>query len=143
MNREQQNAKLRAYRAANGNAATHKYEKTPSGFLMRTYRNMKSRITGVQQKKQHLYAGLELLPKHEFYEWAMSCPQFNALMAQWVESSYDRKLTPSIDRIDTRGGYTIGNMQWLPHCENSRRGGYWKPSEHGLTQYGQPLAGGM
>jgi len=41
----------------NGNAITHKYEKTKNGFLMRVYRNMRSRIAGVQKEKFHLYAG--------------------------------------------------------------------------------------
>jgi hypothetical protein len=32
-----------------------KYEKTPKGYLMRTYRNMKSRVLGIQHKKAHIY----------------------------------------------------------------------------------------
>ena len=49
-------------------------------------------------------------------------------------------LAPTVDRIDPERGYSFGNMEWVTHSENSRRGGYWRPSEHGLTQYGERLA---
>ena len=99
-----------------------KYEKTPNGFLMRMYRNMKSRILGIQKAKRHLYEGKYLLPKEEFYEWAKNSPQFMVLFDKWVKSGYDRKLSPSVDRIDSSKGYTIENMEWVTHSENSRRG---------------------
>jgi hypothetical protein len=112
----------RAYRKANGNAATNKYEHTKGGKLMRIYRNMKSRVEGVQWLKAHLYAGKSLLPKSEFYEWAIASNDFHRLFREWVDSDFDRKLAPSVDRIDSRIGYEIGNMQWVTHSENSRRG---------------------
>lgn len=115
-------AKQRAYRKATGNAATKKYEHTKHGKLMRNYRNMKSRIEGVQWLKAHLYAGKSLLPKDEFYAWAMECNSFHRLYQEWVESDYDRKLAPSVDRKDSRLGYEVGNMEWVTHSENSRRG---------------------
>src|SRR5437868_1147795 len=62
----------RRIRAKINNRYTHKYEKTPKGFLMRLYRNMQSRVTGVQKKKYHLYEGKELLPRAEFYDWALN-----------------------------------------------------------------------
>lgn len=120
--REERNANQRAYRQANGNACTLRYEHTEHGKLMRCYRNMKSRIEGVQWMKAHLYAGKSLLPKDEFYAWAMQSNAFHRLYRQWVESGYDRKLAPSVDRIDSTRGYELGNMEWVTHSENSRRG---------------------
>ncbi len=99
----------------------YKYEKTKNGFLMRLYRNMKSRITGVQKKKFHLYKGLEILGKEDFYNWAKSSNDFHEMFQKWEESNYDRKLTPSVDRINPEIGYVITNMQWLTHSENSAR----------------------
>lgn len=122
MTNEEYNAKQRAYRKATGNAATNKYERTKRGKLMRCYRNMKSRVDGVQWMKAHLYLGKSLLPKEEFYEWAMSCNAFHRLYREWVESGYDRKLAPSVDRLDSSRGYEIDNMEWITHSENSRRG---------------------
>lgn len=113
--------KQRARRKASGNANTRKYEKTPGGFLMRKYRNMVSRISGIQKAKHHLYSGKELISKDEFYSWAKSA-EFYSMYNDWVASSFNRKLTPTVDRIDPNKGYTIGNMEWVTHSENSRRG---------------------
>lgn len=116
------NARLRAHRAATKNTTTRKYEKTKAGFLVRLYRNMKSRITGIQKIKYHLYKDKTLLDKQEFYKWAMNCRQFEHLFTKWQEAQYDRGLTPSVDRINSDMGYEISNMEWVTHSENSRRG---------------------
>jgi len=118
---EEKNKRQREYRQRNGNAGTKKYEKTESGFLMRLYRNMESRISGIQTAKYHLYKGLDILDKESFYKWAKSI-EFRSLFKLWEESQYDRKLTPSVDRIDSSKGYSIDNMEWVTHSENSRRG---------------------
>jgi len=114
--------KQREYRARIGNATTNKYERTKGGKLMRIYRNMESRVTGVQKQKHHLYAGKYLLPREEFYSWAESCPEFDRLYSEWMASGCQRKLAPSVDRIDSSQGYFVGNMEWVTHSENSRRG---------------------
>lgn len=112
----------RARRRESGNADTAKYEKSKKGFLMRAYRNMKSRVTGIQQAKFHLYEGKKLLPKDQFYEWALNSRDFHRLFQAWEASGHDRKLTPSVDRIDSSHGYWLWNMEWVTHSENSRRG---------------------
>ena len=112
----------RRQRRADGNAYSKRYEKTPAGFLMRCYRNMQSRVTGVQWKKAHLYRSLPLLPRAEFYDWALTSAAFHILWQQWVRSGYSRKLTPSVDRINPEQGYALPNMQWVTHSENSRAG---------------------
>lgn len=114
--------KQRIYRAKTGNANTKKYERTKKGKLMRNYRNMESRIKGIQWRKAHLYEGKELISRDEFYNWAMNKPEFHRLFEDWVSSDYDRKLSPSVDRIDSSKGYTLDNMEWVTHSENSRRG---------------------
>ena len=98
------------------------YEKTVSGYLVRTYRNMLSRVSGVQKAKAHLYQGKEILSKEEFYKWSLADTMYNELYHLWVVSGYNRKLSPSIDRVDTTKGYTRGNIRWLTHSENSRLG---------------------
>lgn len=116
------NERQRAYRDRNKNSSTLKYEKTKKGFLVRTYRNMKSRVEGIQEKKAHLYVGKEILDKEDFYIWALSDHTFNVLFSLWEVQGYDRKLTPSIERVDSACGYKLSNMEWLTHSENSRRG---------------------
>jgi hypothetical protein len=125
----------RIKRKGNGNEITHKYEKTIKGFLMREYRNMESRVTGVQKQKAHLYLGLPLLDRDQFYSWALCQRPFHVLFAIWEESMYERKLTPTVDRIDSSKGYEIGNMEWVTHSENSRRGSV----SRNLQYYGHSL----
>lgn len=109
-------------REVNQNNYTKRYEKTKKGFLMRTYRNMQSRITGIQYKKHHLYMGKSILTKEDFYNWALSNNQFKILFEIWEENNYQNRLTPSIDRLDEKLGYIIENIQWITHSENSRKG---------------------
>lgn len=131
MNREKINKWQREYRLRTGDAQTKKYEKTHNGFLMRMYRNMKSRIRGVQKEKYHLYEGKELLSKDEFYKWAKNSMEFYNLFQIYRDSGFNRKLAPSVDRIDSSKGYSIDNMEWVTHSENSRRGSISK-SKNGL-----------
>lgn len=113
-------------------AWTKEYEKTQDGFLMRVYRNMKSRITGIQKAKFHLYEGKYLLTKQEFYDWAKSSDTFYTLFKTYESSNFDRKLAPSVDRINSEIGYTKENIEWVTHSENSRRGSVsqWKNGTH-------------
>ncbi len=124
--------KQRERRKLNGNKTTRKYEKTPKGFLMRVYRNMKSRVTGIQKKKAHLYLGKDLLDKHDFYQWSLTNDSFLLLYKNWVNSNFNRKICPSIDRIKSELGYTLDNIQWITHSENSSKGAkskYFKTHE--------------
>lgn len=116
------NAKQREYRAKNKNQCTNKYEKTINGFLVRKHRNMMSRVTGIQKAKYHLYQGLDLLDRQEFYRWSKTSKTFLKLFEDWSKSNYDRKLCPSVDRINSKEGYHLSNMEWITHSENSRRG---------------------
>ena len=121
MTKEERLIYQREYRKKNGNLCTNKYEKTVNGFLMRKYRNMLSRVTGVQHKKYHLYKDLQILPRETFYAWASDCKEFWQMWDNYLTSGFDRKLCPSVDRVDSYGGYTLDNMQWLTHSENSKK----------------------
>jgi len=114
-------AKARERYHNGGKAHYAKYEKTPKGFLMRKYRNMQSRVLGIQRLKAHLYKGKELLKREEYYEWSLASKKFWKLYREWIISNYNRKLTPTVDRIDPSQGYFLKNMEWVTHSENSRR----------------------
>lgn len=116
------NEEQRNYRIETKNTATKKYEKTKTGFLVRLYRNMLSRISGVQKQKAHLYIGKDILSKKVFYNWAINDVSFNLLFADYENSGYDRKKAPSVDRINSKNGYSLDNMEFITHSENSRRG---------------------
>lgn len=126
------NLKQREYRQKTSNLSTKVYEKTLKGYLVRTYRNMTSRVRGILKKKAHLYEGKSILTKDEFYEWSLSSKEFHDLMVRYEDSGYDLKLAPSIDRIDSSLGYTLGNIQWVTFSENSRGGAQ---SKHEKEKY--------
>lgn len=111
----------RQYRLKNNNIVSKRYEKTLNGFVMRLYRNMKSRVTGVQKQKAHLYLNKELLNKEDFYAWIKSNERFLKLFEEYKKFNFDRKLAPTVDRIDSNIGYVLNNMQILTHSENSAR----------------------
>ena len=89
---------------------------------MRMYRNMQSRISGVQKQKYHLYSGKDILSRDEFYDWAFKQDDYHLLFDAYEKSNYDRRLAPSVDRIKSEIGYVVGNMEFVTHSENSRRG---------------------
>lgn len=122
MDKEQRLAWQREHRKKNGNISTKRYEKTKKGFLVRLYRNMESRVTGVQKLKAHLYLGKPLLDRDEFYDWALSNISFHNLFADWEKANYERRLAPSVDRVDSSKGYEISNMEWVTFTENCKRG---------------------
>ncbi len=122
MTGKEKNARQREYRRNNKNRCTAKYEKTRSGFLMRAYRNMQSRVTGVQSAKYHLYKGKELLSREDFYEWAKNDWHFYELWIEYDRSGYQIRLCPSVNRVDSGYGYTVNNMEWVTHSENSCQG---------------------
>lgn len=123
------NTKQRERRRLNGDEATKRYEKTKGGYLMRSYRNMLSRVTGVQSKKAHLYEGLDILNKEEFYEWSITDETFNSLFEEYEKSGWEMRLAPSVDREDSSLGYNLQNMRWLPHWRNSQLGNISKHSK--------------
>lgn len=115
------NAWQREYRRNNNNRHTLAYERTnPKGFLMRAYRNMQSRVTGIQKREAHLYRGLPLLPRPVFYAWSWGDAEFWRLWKTWQAEGRSQRLTPSVDRVDATRGYTLDNMRWVTHSENSR-----------------------
>lgn len=132
MNRERALEMQRILRLKNNNAHTKKYEKTKSGFLMRLYRNMKSRVSGVQKLKYHLYADKSLIDKEVFYNWALSNKDFHCLFDEWELSGYQRRLTPSVDRIDSELGYELSNIEFVPFYVNCSRGAKSKNKKHTL-----------
>jgi acetoin utilization deacetylase AcuC-like enzyme len=119
--KECRNERTRIYRLNNANLWTRRYEKTKKGFLVRMYRNMTSRVKGVQKDYIHIYQGLDILPKEQFYEFALNNSEFHRLFKEWKDALYERRLCPSIDRIDTKFGYTLGNIQFLTMSENASK----------------------
>lgn len=94
-----------------------KYERTIRGFIMRCYANMKNRVLG--RSKPHIYKGLSILSREEFYTYTLDDVAFNRLYRRWVAADYDRRLTPSVNRINPDLGYDKNNIEWVASRVNS------------------------
>lgn len=83
---------------------------------------MLSRVKGILKKKAHLYKGLPILEKEEFYNWSRQNKDFNKIYKSYVNSGFELRKAPSIDRIDADQGYLLENMRWITFSENCIRG---------------------
>ena len=81
---------------------------------------MRSRVNGKNSYKTSS-EGKEILDRKDFYEWTFNETNFLELFDYFIKNNYQRKIAPSIDRIDNNGGYVLGNMQWLTVSGNSRK----------------------
>lgn len=68
------------------------------------------------------YKGLPILTREEFYKWANRQKSFDRLYQGYKDSGYNISLSPSIDRINPKDGYVLGNMRWIKHWDNCRLG---------------------
>ncbi len=119
--RKRRNAQQQAWRKATSRASDNRWRRTVSGFLCWAYRRMAMRVAG--KHKPHLYKGLSVLPREDFYRWSRASLEFQHLYRAWVQSGYDKKLSPSVNRIDPTRGYDPSNIEWLTHSMNSALGG--------------------
>lgn len=97
------------------------YYRTKRGLLFRIYGGMKKRILGYS-KCPHLYIGKDICDRESFYNWAVVNEAFNKLFNTWEQEKYIRKLVPSINRINSKLGYTLDNMEFITNSENCRLG---------------------
>jgi hypothetical protein len=134
------NKRQKELRKLNGNGWTKKYERTKKGFLMRKYHHMRGRIDGHDYYPgAYMWAGKEILPKDEFYQWAINNNDFHELFDAWEKSGYERKLCPSVDRIDSSLGYIIGNMRFTTFQVNCIRGWQSRALKEGWIIKGKVL----
>ena len=89
----------------------------PAAFLRRSYNGMQSRV-----RDKPSYIGKELLPLDAFIEFGLRSIVFCTLYLDWQAAGCPlRSVTPTPDRIDNSGGYTLDNMQWLTFDKNNRK----------------------
>jgi len=82
---------------------TKKYRLTFRGVVNTIYNSQKQ----ASKKRSHD------APDYSFEDLLLYCKnsrKFNILYQNWVDSKYNKKLKPSIDRIDDNVGYTMSNI---------------------------------
>ena len=83
------------------------------------YRGIVNRCIGGHKNRTYHVEGMHYLSWEEYLDWwTENIKDFNHCYSIWVESDYKNKFAPSIDRIDSKKGYTPGNMQWLTFTLN-------------------------
>lgn len=73
-------------------------------------------------KHQETYKAREIcFTKTEFLTFILNNPEYKSLHAAWVASGYDKKLSPSVDRVDNEGHYTLANIQIITKSANTSK----------------------
>jgi hypothetical protein len=89
-------------------------------FLRVKYDKLMNRVNGHSKKR---YEGMRLIPRQEFYDWALNEKNLFYLYHNWIRGGYQLKDMPTVDRIDNNGGYVQNNIRWLTQSKNSSLGG--------------------
>lgn len=84
------------------------------------YHGMKTRVNGTSISKRRSSFGKELCSKEEFFNWCYkNFETFNKLFKNWQLNNFERKLSPSIDRLENSKGYTLDNIRWITTYQNT------------------------
>lgn len=76
----------------------------------------------ISMKQRAISKNLEILSREEFFEIASNSKKLQSLHKNWIDSDFDTKLSPSVDRIVNLSGYVKENIQFLTHSENVSKG---------------------
>ena len=90
------------------------YRKTKIGLITQIYNHQKQKSV-LRNHEQPKYTRLELI------EWCTSQDIFDKLYKEWENSNYNKKLIPSIDRLDDYKGYSFNNIQIITWEENDKK----------------------
>lgn len=90
-------------------------KKTKKGLVFNIYSTQKSH----SKKRGHNHP---LYTKEELLSWCLLQKQFDCLYNNWVNSNYETKSRPSVDRINDNIGYTIENIQLMTWNQNKIKG---------------------
>lgn len=99
----------------------HKFKrKNDINFYLRTrFAEVRQRCVNKNKANNKGYLGREYCTLTEFLNKFISDPTFLKLFKEWKESGYEYKLNPSVNRIDTNKGYTLDNIEFMTHSQNS------------------------
>lgn len=90
-----------------------------NGVLSGLFNGMKDRA-GTKRKGRGDYSHVKMLiSKEDFRRFCeINSLQLREMYLEWFASGFDRTKSLTVDRIDSRGNYEIGNIQFLTFKEN-------------------------
>ena len=120
-NKERRNAKSRDYYKNNKESFLERIRvrhRSFEGCQKEMYANMGKRI-----KNSKTYRGRKLLfSQAEFFDFInRNIETYRKLHSVWVANEYRKKFSPSVDRINNDGDYSLDNIQLITHGDNSRK----------------------
>lgn len=89
------------------------YDNSEKGLIRVLYKSMK------RSNKIRGFGGLPF-SKETFSDW-LYLNNFKKLYLMWIESSFEKDIKPSVDRLDSLKEYTFDNMQLITWGENRKR----------------------
>lgn len=95
-------------------------------YRVKNYRTKKG-LLGIRylsQKYRSIRDGrpLPAYTLNEFRGKFIEDERFNSLYNNWVKSGYEKRMSPSLDRIDCKKPYTFENIQWMTWEDNCKKG---------------------
>lgn len=94
-----------------------KERRTLRGYLRDIFKHARQRVLKGRSRAKRI-----TFSKDELFDFAINHSSYPRLHAEWVASGYQPRLSPSIDRIDSRGDYTLDNIQFITKHQNSIKG---------------------
>jgi hypothetical protein len=93
-----------------------KWRKSLDGFKFEMYRNIKRRLV-----RNPAYKHRKLSFSKESFFVFLKGSNYGKIHTEWVKSNYKYKMTPSVDRINNQGNYSIDNIQIITVIENNKK----------------------
>ena len=98
---------------------TKRYRTNFERIKAHKYRGIVNRCTGKHKDRTYYVEGMNYLNWEEYESWwQTNFVDFLECYYVWKQSDYKNKFAPSIDRIESKKGYTPENMQWLTFSIN-------------------------
>lgn len=101
--------------------AMRNYRRTLKGFMDQKYTTMSKRVRGKDRNCKNTATGLPIISRKVFYQWAEKQENLKPRFEKYKQENFEFKWCPTIDRINPKEGYIIGNIQFLYQSENAQK----------------------
>jgi len=96
-------------------------------FIRQRYSQIKQRCTNLNRKDYNNYIGKLQMTIDEFYDFSYNDTNLKKLWLAFQKDDSIYANAPSVDRIDSTKNYSIDNIQWIRHGDNSLKDQTFRP----------------